>query len=346
VRGEVETPQANAHLHERSKGMTSGRRSVGAPDFVPPMRALLVNKLPVGPEWMYEVKWDGYRALAAKHGDNVRLLSLKNKDLATTFPAVVAAVKTIQAGTVLLDGEIVAVNSEGLPSFQALQSRGGGRWHILYYAFDLLSVEGEDLKALPLEKRKEKLKTVLRGSDVRLSDELPGTPADIVPTLKAAQIEGVIAKRRDSFYAGRTRSLAWQKLKLSPAQEFVVGGYNPDGESFSSLLVGYHANGQLMFAGKVRQGLNPSLRRALLKGFKALVSDRCPFVNLPLSKSGHFGEGISKEDMEGLQWLEPQLVAQVSFTEWTSSGLLRHASFLGLRGDKDPEEVVMEQASE
>jgi bifunctional non-homologous end joining protein LigD len=140
----------------------------------------------------------------------------------------------------------------------------------------------------------------------------------------------------------RTRTLAWQKFKLSLSQELVIGGYNPDGNTFSSLLLGYYDNGQLMFAGKVGQGFNPASRRALLKILKPLVMKRCPFVNLPLSKTGHFGEGITKEDMETLQWLKPGLVAQVSFTEWTSYGLLRHARFLGLRSDKDPREVPRE----
>lgn len=271
----------------------------------------------------------------------MRLLSLKNKDLATAFPAAVSAVKTIQAGTVLLDGEIVAVNAEGLPSFQALQSRGGSRWRILYYAFDVLSVEGEDLKALPLVKRKEKLKTILKRSSVRLSDELPGTPDGIVPTLKAEQIEGVIAKAgipptphgharwRGRNSSCRSRRNCDRRLQPGRRQLFVAPGRVP-------------RDRQLMFAGKVRHGLTPALRRALVGALKPLVIKQCPFVNLPMNKSGHFAEGITRDDMQELRWVGPQIVAQVSF-EWTSYGLLRHARFLSLRGDTDPEEVVREQ---
>jgi bifunctional non-homologous end joining protein LigD len=321
------------------------RRAIAAPEFVPPMRATLVDKLPEGPEWMYEVKWDGYRALAAKHGDSIRLLSLKNKDLADSFPKVIDALKTVRAHTVLLDGEIVAVDANGHPSFQALQNRTslGREWHIVYYALDLLRLEGEDLKHLPLEERKEKLKQVVKGSKVRLSAELPGTPTEILPTIKRAGLEGILAKRRASSYIARTRSLAWQKFKLSLSQELVIGGYNPDEDTFSSLLVGYYQDKKLMFAGKVRQGLTPGLRRTLLKLLRPLATSRCPFVNLPISKTGHFSEGITKEDMATLRWLRPERVAQVSFTEWTSYGLLRHATFLGLRDDKSPVEVAKEK---
>jgi len=131
-------------------------------------------------------------------------------------------------------------------------------------------------------------------------------------------------------------------LKLSPSQEFVIGGYNSNENSFSSLLVGYYENGRLMFAGKVRQGFNAGLRQSLLKSLRPLATKRCPFVNLPSSKTGHFGEGITKEDMSKLQWCRPKLVAQVSFTEWTNYGLLRHATFLGWRDDKEAIEVVKE----
>jgi bifunctional non-homologous end joining protein LigD len=142
----------NSQSSNRRKG-----RVFAAPQFVPPMRATLVEELPQGPEWIYEVKWDGYRALAAKHGDAVRLFSLEGKDLSNDFPAVVQSVRTIRAETALVDGEIVAVDPHGRPSIQALQNRGSleHAWHIVYYAFDLLNLEGEDLRHLAFEKRKE-----------------------------------------------------------------------------------------------------------------------------------------------------------------------------------------------
>jgi bifunctional non-homologous end joining protein LigD len=315
-----------------------------APQFVPPMRATLVEKLPEGPEWIYEIKWDGYRALASKHGEKVRLFSLKNRDLAAAFPAIVEAVGTVNAHTVLMDGEIVAVNAKGQPSFQALQNRAslGRGWHLVYYAFDLLSLEGEDLRRSTLEHRREKLRRILAGSAVRYSTELPGSPRAVARTVKRAGLEGIVAKRKDSVYAAGTRSPAWQKVKLDQSQEFVIGGYNPEGGSFSSLLLGYYEGNNLIFAGKVRQGFNPSLRALLLKHLARLRVKRCPFVNLPSSKRGHFGEGVTAEDMPKLHWVRPELVANVAFTEWTNYGLLRHATFLGLREDKEPREVIRE----
>ena len=173
----------------------------------------------------------------------------------------------------------------------------------------------------------------MHGTRVRYSGPLPGSPTEIVPVLRNAGLEGVVAKRKDSIYAARTRSPAWQKFKLAMSQEFVIGGYNPEGNKFSSLLVGYYEAGRLIFAGKVRQGFNPPL-----------AIQTCLFINLPIGKAGHWGEGITAEDMAKLQWLNPKLVAQVSFTEWTHGGLLRHATFLGLRDDKDPKEIVKEPA--
>src|SRR4030095_13152347 len=167
-------------------------------------------------------------------------------------------------------------------------------WHIVYYAFDLLSLEGKDTRLLPLEERKAKLKKLLLGSTVRFSAEFTGSTDEIAAAVKDAGLEGVIAKRKDSIYAGGTRSPAWQKFKLSLSQEFVIGGYNPEGNKFSSLLVGYYdAGGQLIFAGKVRQGFNPASRLALMKILKPLVVERCPFANLPIGKRSAFGDDIA-----------------------------------------------------
>ncbi len=328
---------------ERHKPSPATRRA-RAPKFIPPMKATLVDHLPEGPEWIYEIKWDGYRALAVKHGPEVRLLSLKNKDLNSLFPSIVAAVRTVPAGTALIDGEIVAVDSQGRPSFQALQNRVslGRDWQVVYYAFDLLNLEGEDLRALPLSQRKERLKDLVEGTGIRFSADLRGVPEQIAKLAKRNKLEGIVAKRKESTYTPGTRSLDWRKRKLSMSQEFVIGGYNPDGKTFSSLLAGYYHEHQLMFAGKVRQGLNPASRASLMKHLQPLRVNRCPFVNLPTSKTSHFGEGITREDMPKLHWLRPKLVAQVSFTEWTDYALLRHATFMGLRTDKRPTDVLRE----
>jgi bifunctional non-homologous end joining protein LigD len=314
------------------------------PEFIQPMKATITQELPRGDEWLYEVKWDGYRALAIKHGKRVRLLSLKNKNLSTDFPAVVDAVKSLPDDTLVLDGEVVAVNGKGQPSFQMLQNRAklGKDWMIVYYAFDLLNLQGEDLRERTLEERKALLRQVIQGADIRYSAELTGDPEAIVETVKRAGLEGIVAKDRQSRYHAGSRVLTWRKLKLASHQEFVIGGLKPDTKHFQSILVGYYEGKKLVFCGKVRQGFNPAGRASLSKALTPLKTSRCPFSNLPSSKKGHFGEGVTAEEMAELVWLKPKLVAEVSFTEFTSYGLLRHSTFLGLRDDKEPEEVRRE----
>jgi bifunctional non-homologous end joining protein LigD len=318
------------------------------PRFVRPMKATAVTELPEEGDWIYEVKWDGYRALSLKHGDDVRLLSLKEKNLTSDFPEVAAAMRSMAAHTAMVDGEIVAVDAQGRPSFQVLQNRKtlGRGWTVVYYAFDLVSLEGEDLQQLPLHDRKARLKALIAktGSPIlRYSAELSGTRSAVIRTVAAAGLEGVIAKQRDSLYRAGARVTTWLKFKLNKAQEFVIGGYKPDAGSFQSILVGYHDAKKLIFAGKVRQGFNPVGRARLLKEMKPFLAGECPFANLPTSRKSHFGEGITIGEMSELCWLKPKLVAQVSFTEWTNYGLLRHATFEGLREDKAPREVIRER---
>ena len=334
---------------DHGNGSTESRptRKQKAPQFVRPMKATAVTDLPEEGDWIYEIKWDGYRALGLKQGDDAQLLSLKEKNLTSDFPGVAKAMGKIAAKTALLDGEIVAVDAKGRPSFQVLQNRKslGLRWSVVYYAFDLLNLEGEDLQRRPLHERKTKLKSLIaetNSTTLRYSAELSGTPAAIIRTVAAAGLEGVVAKKCDSLYRAGTRVTTWLKLKLNEGQEFVIGGYKPDAGSFQSILVGYYEAKRLIFAGKVRQGFNPVGRARLLKEMKPLLTDKCPFSNLPTSRKSHFGEGISVDEMVKLCWLKPKLVAQVSFTEWTNYGLLRHATFEGLRDDKAPREIVRE----
>lgn len=316
-------------------------RNSPAPLFVAPMLARAVAQLPEGADWIYEVKWDGYRAVALKHGDAVQLRSRKNNRMDADFPGVAKAIRGIHAESAALDGEIVAVDENGRPQFQLLQNRASRRGSIVFYAYDLLQLDGADLRALPLETRKAKLAAIIAGTDVRLSADLPGRPAEILAEAQRLGLEGIVAKRRDAPYESGERSGAWQKLKLSPEQEFVVGGFKP-GNPLESLLVGYYQDGKLMFAGKVRQGLNPRNRVELHRALRPLRSDECPFANLPNSTKSHFGEGVTPAQMQELCWARPKLVAQVSFTEWTSSGNLRHATYKGLRTDKTPKQVRRE----
>lgn len=307
------------------------------------MAATVVQTLPEGNEWLYEVKWDGYRALLLKDGPNVRILSRNQKDLTAAYPAVVAAAARLNADSAIVDGEIVAVDAEGRPSFQALQHRRAHPQHaILFYAFDLLHLNGESFTQLPLHRRVARLPRVLKGSGLLLSTALPGTAAQVIAAVSRLGLEGVIAKRKDSPYDALQRGSAWVKLKLDRQQEFVVGGYRPAGKGVDALLVGVYDGKNLRFAGKVRAGFTPHLRRETVERLTPLHADRCPFVNLPTTKPSRWGSGVTAEEMHEMQWVTPALVVQVRFVEWTAEGLLRHSAFLGVRADKNPRSVVRE----
>jgi len=189
------------------------------------------------------------------------------------------------------------------------------------------------------------VRTTPEGSAVRYNANLSGSPEAILRTIKSAGLEGIVAKKRDSFYRAGTRVTTWLKYKINKGQEFVIGGYKPDAGSFQSILVGYYEAKELLFAGKVRQGFNPYVRAKLYEAMRPCLTSKCPFANLPSSRTSHFGEGITSGEMKELCWLKPKLVAQISFTEWTNYGLLRHATFEGLRDDKEPHSVVREVAA-
>jgi bifunctional non-homologous end joining protein LigD len=309
------------------------------------MAALPVKKLPEGDEWLYELKWDGYRALVIKDGEDVQIRSRNDKDLTSMYPGVAAAGRRQKIKQIVLDGEIVALGEDGRPSFQALQHRSSHQKHqIVFYAFDVLYADGQDLTAERLDVRRARLPALVRTDGVlRLSQDLPGSAADIVEALRAAGIEGVIAKRRDSTYQPGERSNDWVKLKLERQQEFVIGGYRPDGPNgLDALLVGYYKGKELRFAGKVRAGLIPHVRREVLGKLKPLQVQECPFANLPDTDVGRWGAGITADQMREMHWTKPQLVAQIRFVEWTAENRLRHAAFLGLRLDKSARQVRRE----
>jgi bifunctional non-homologous end joining protein LigD len=319
------------------------------------MLAVPARALPSGRGWSYEVKWDGYRAQIVKRGSSISLASRNGKDLTRQFSSIAADARTIDAADAILDGEIVALDPHGRPSFQALHHRATAGLAVVYYAFDLLHLDGRDLVREPLDGRRALLKKVVAGSRVLQSEPLPGAPDEIAAAVKDMHLEGVVAKRRDSAYEPGRRSEAWVKVRFARRQEFVVGGFKPAGGSFDSILVGYYENsgahkrrgagaapGKLLCAGKVRSGFTPATRTVLAGRLSPLITPRCPFVNLPTSRTSHWGEGITAEEMTTLRWVKPAIVVEVSFVEWTRDGSLRHASFEGLRDDKPPRDVARE----
>ena len=305
------------------------------------MLAQLAEELPTGSDWTYEVKWDGYRCLAEKDGGRVVLHSRNQSNFTKTYPSVASAVATARADRCVLDGEIVALAADGRPSFQALQHRSRqNAVALVYYAFDILSLNGKELMREPLERRRETLRRVAGGTAVLLSEALPGTPSQIERELHALGLEGVVAKRSGSRYEPGLRTGAWTKVKFQLAQEFVIGGVTVDDRRVDALVVGYYEKKQLRAAGKVRAGLTPRTRLDLYALTQPLKASRCPFANLPNSEGrSRWGEGITAEDMASITWLQPRIVVQIAFTEWTADGNLRHARFLGVRDDVDAKTV-------
>jgi bifunctional non-homologous end joining protein LigD len=317
--------------------------------FVEPMKARLVEHPPPG-DWVYEIKLDGFRTLALKSGREVRLFSRNEKDFAVRFPEVAEAMAKVDAREAVIDGEIVALEENGRSSFQLLQAYDVGeeRPAIAFYAFDLLRLNGKDLTREPLTKRKALLEKILAHppESIRFSSSLEGNVDKLLARARELGLEGLIGKRKDSVYEIGKRTGAWIKLKIAFEQEFVIGGYtNPQGSRkfFGSILTGYFENGNFLFAGKIGTGFTEASLRSLHRKLKELAIPNCPFANLPEKKGSRYSPGLTVAEMRKCHWVEPKLVCQIKFTEWTRDGKLRHPVFLGLREDKSPREVVRER---
>ena len=319
-----------------------------APAFIEPMKATLLNEPPAGADWIYELKFDGYRALAMKNGNSVRLFSSNAKDFTKRFPEIAEGISSLPARGAILDGEIVALDAEGRSSFQLLQAieLGEERPPIAFYAFDLLSLDGVKCLDQPLRSRRERLATLLRGAEepIRYSAAIKGDPRRLLQEIARRGLEGIIGKERDSVYEPGRRSRAWIKLKCLHEQEFVIGGYTPpEGtrQHFGALLVGYYEKEALRFAGKVGTGFNEALLKSLHRKMQALSREACPFAGMPGTTRSRWSKSIGSP--ETLHWVEPRIVCQLRFTAWTHDGKLRHPVFLGVREDKDAREVVRER---
>jgi bifunctional non-homologous end joining protein LigD len=289
--------------------------------------------------WVYEEKYDGIRMIAYKEGPTVVLLTRNMKDRTADFPAVVAAVSALPAATLALDGEVVALDANGVSRFQLLQGReeGGeatdasGRraTRIRYAVFDCLFARGRDLRAKPLHERRSVLEAELPEGPVltrarRLADDGFAAFADA----RARGLEGLVGKDSTSPYRAGERSLAWRKVKVRAEEEFVIGGFTtPAGARthFGALLVGAWKDGRLRYAGKVGTGFDARMLASLSQRFTSLVRSTPPFQDPPRER--------------GVTWVEPKLVAQIAFTEMTRDGRLRHPAFLGLRDDKASADV-------
>ncbi len=321
----------------------------GGPRFIEPMKPKLVETPPAQGDWVYELKFDGIRALALKRGGKVKLISRNENDLTKKFEEVAAAIAALPCEECVIDGEVVALDEEGRSSFQLLQAREmeGRSAPLSYYVFDLLQLEGKDLGGLPLTTRKEALRQLCDGAPdpIRYSGELGDDPEALLAEVRRRGLEGIIGKRADSVYEAGRRSGAWIKLKCGNEQEFVIGGYTPPAgarKHFGALLVGYYEKKKLLFAGKVGTGFDGKMLASLHQKFQAEARADCPFADLPSKQGGAWVQGITPAMMRKCHWINPIFVGQVKFAEWTRDAKLRQPVFLGLREDKAPAEVKRE----
>lgn len=287
--------QSNKTAARRGKPGIKSLAVVPLPSFVEPMKARLAAAPPTG-EWLYEIKFDGWRALALKGGRQARLLSRNEKDFGAKFPEIMKSVAALKVRDFILDGEIVALDEKGRSSFQLLQAYdiGQERPPIFFYVFDILQLNGKDLKGEPIEDRKERLEALLKNpqGNIRHSADLGRNASVLMEQARGLGLEGLIGKRLGSKYEAGRRSGSWIKLKLLREQEFVIGGYtDPEGSRlyFGALIVGYYQGKDLIFAAKVGTGFNARLLRSLNGEFRKISRETCPFANLPLPASGKWG---------------------------------------------------------
>lgn len=312
------------------------------------MKASGGQAVPTG-RWSCEIKFDGYRAIAVLNGGKAELWSRNEKELSADFAEIVAALAKLKCRSATLDGEIVALDAEGRSHFQLLQGRAdtNGGAPLVFYAFDLLTLNGKSWMEAPLEARRGKLVALMgrAKSPLRLSPVFDVEPAELLAAARDKGLEGIIAKRPGSRYENGRRSTAWVKCKVVAEQEFVIGGFtHPQNsrEYFGAILVGYYRAGKLIYAGKVGTGFDRARLRSLHAKFAERARADCGFTDLPRKKKPRFGAGMTRTAMRTVTWIEPELVAQVKFAEWTADGLLRQPVFLGLREDKRAKSVRRE----
>jgi len=319
--------------------------------YVEPMKALGVATPPTG-LWRCEIKFDGYRAVGVLNGGGVELWSRNHKPLAEDYPTIAAALARIKCQNAVIDGEITALDPQGRSRFQLLQGRDlpGAGAPIVYYAFDLVHLNGQSLIAKPLEERQALLAKLLGKKPppgIQLSPWFDVEPAELFAVSKKQGLEGIIAKQLGSVYQPGRRSGVWLKCKNIAEQEFVIGGFSQPQHSrqyFGAILVGYYLDGEFLYAGKVGTGFDQAQLESLHAKFDQRRVKQCPFANLPIAKKPRFGNGMTRAEMQKVSWVRPDLVAQIKFAEWTHDGLLRQPVFLGLRKDKRAKEVVREVA--
>lgn len=305
------------------------------PQFRPFQLCTLTDDIPVGGNWLFEIKFDGYRAQAAISGSEVVVYTRNGHDWTRQFKAIVPPLRMLTKGSALVDGEIVAIDSQGRSNFSMLKTGIAAGMPLKFYAFDLLELNGDDLSNHPLLNRKERLEALLGkrdpGDSLQFSSHIADNGKKVFDTMCAGGHEGIIAKRADSRYVG-DRTANWLKIKCTKRQEFVVGGYRPSdtGRGMASLILGTYENGQLIYRGRVGTGFTEAMRKSILAQLEKRALDKPAFVSVP------------RDIARRARWVKPELVAEVNYSEVTPDGSLRHPSFQGMREDKRADQVVME----
>ena len=311
-----------------------------------PMLATLVDKPFDEPGWLYEVKWDGYRALAFVNKGKVEVKSRNDKSFTDKFYPVGQALRKWNINAVI-DGEIVVVGENGISNFGDLQNwRSEADGELLYYVFDILWYDGKDLTRLPLTERKALLKSVLpKDPIIHVSEFFEESGTVFFEHAKKIGLEGIIAKQADSIYKPGDRSREWLKIKANKRQEMVIGGFTKNDDTvkvFSSLLMGVYEGNQLIYTGKVGTGFNVETQKKMMKVFEPLVTTKVPFTELPdINKPSRFRPNPPHATVT---WLKPKLVCEISYAEMTTDGIMRHPSFEGMRLDKKSIDVIREKA--
>ena len=317
------------------------------PDFVQPMLATLVDKPFDDPGWEYEIKWDGYRAIAFLNGQDVELKSRNNKSFKEKYYPITESLQEWGLHAVV-DGEIVVVNEKGVSDFGTLQNwRSEADGQLLYYVFDVLWLNGKNLMGLPLYERKAVLQSLVEEQGtIRAGYGIEANGTDFFETAEKMALEGIIAKRSDSKYLPGSRSKDWLKIKVRRRQEVIIAGYTKNEgtpKPFSSLLSGVYDNGKLTYVGKVGTGFKRQQQEELLKRFEADIVQESPFEKQPdYNKPSRFRPDPPQATVA---WLRPKWVCEINFTEITSDGVFRHPSFVALREDKNVKDVVREKAA-
>lgn len=311
------------------------------PSFIPPQLSQLVKAPPEGPDWAHEIKYDGYRIHARLAKGAVNLLTRTGLDWADKYQTTAKAFAGLRLREAYLDGELCAVNPDGTTSFANLQAATDSRatQDLVYFAFDLLFLNGKDLMAAPLVERKERLRALLESvpRSVQYSHHHIGDGKRVLDAACAAKAEGIISKRIDSRYAPGNRGL-WRKSKCMNREEFVIVGYSePEGSRpyFGALLLGYYDDGRLLYAGRAGTGFSDAELRRVYHLLQPLRISKMSLDEMP-PRTTRFGSPL---ELSRVHWVKPELVCEVEFLTWTADGLLRQVSYQGLRADKPAKDV-------